>query len=463
MPESTVQRQSVRWWIFAAVLTADVLDLLSTTVTNVAAPSIVRSLSAPGSITPWLGASYSLALGSSLVLGARLGDKYGTRRLFLIGLTGFTLASAACALSTGAFGLVAARLVQGAFGALLIPQGFSILLRVFTRDDLGRVFGLFGPLMGLSSISGPVLAGLLLRANPFGLGWRSVFLVNVLLGAALFAISVRVLPRDPGTRDVVIAPGASLLLMGGLLAVLGGLTGGGTWSAHAIMLVVTGVVLLLLFAVHQSRSRRPLLTPSLFGHLSFVAGLVVGSVFFAATAGLLYVTSLYLQDGRGLGPLPTAAIMAPMSLGIIIASFAVHSSIERLGRRLIARGFALVGLGVLAYAATVHYAPETLWLLVFPHFVCGLGMGCCFGSLFAVALGDVTAEQAGSASGTLNALQQVSNSVGAALISTAYLTGATTTGPAHAVTTSLLAVLAIIAVCFACLPLLPRKVAADAH
>ncbi|GAA1229994.1 MFS transporter [Oryzihumus leptocrescens] len=465
MPGSTYPSRPVRWWIFATVLVADVLDLLSTTVTNIAAPSIVRDLSAPASLTPWLGASYALALGSSLVLGARLGDRYGTRRLFLLGVAGFALASLACALATGAVGIVIARIAQGAFGALLIPQGFSILLRTFPRDELGAVFGVFGPLLGVSAISGPVLAALLIRANPFDLGWRSIFVVNVVLGVGLFACAARLLPRQAGNRDVVLAPAASMLLMGGLGALLGGLISGsgGTWSTRAVALVALGFVLLLAFVRHQVRSRNPLLTPSLFRHVSFVAGLVVGSVFFAATAGLLYVTSLYLQDGLGLAALPTAAVMAPMSLGIIIASFSVRSSIERLGRRLVTAGLALVGLGVLAYTASVHYAPHSLWLLVCPLFVCGLGMGCCFGSLFAVALGEVSEEQAGSASGTLNAVQQLASSVGAALISTTYLAGTSATGSGHAVIRSLLVVLAVIAACFTCLPLLPRRAAAEAH
>ncbi|MFF9126596.1 MFS transporter [Streptomyces sp. NPDC014889] len=189
----------------------------------------------------------------------------------------------------------------------------------------------------------------------------------------------------------------------------------------------------------------------------------MGSVFFAATAGLLYVSSLYLQEGRGLGAFPTAAIMAPMSLGIIVASFTARGLIESLGRRLVETGLALVGAGALAFMLTVHGEPNRSWLLCFPLFVCGLGMGCCFGSVFAVTLGDVTLEQAGSASGTLNAVQQLANSAGSALISTLYLARATGDSPGDAVTTSLVAVPAIIAVRLACLPLLPPRAAPDSN
>ncbi len=201
----------LRWWIFTAVLVADVLDLLDATVTNIAAPSIVSDLHAPATLVPWLGLSYALALGSLLVIGGRLGDRFGDRRTFLVDLAGFTVASCAVAASWAPPPLIAFRLVQGVFGALLIPQGFSILLRVFPREQLGRVFALFGPLLALSSISGPVAAGLLLQIAPFGLGWRAVFLVNGLLGIALLALSARVLPHSAPDRAVVIAPVPSAL------------------------------------------------------------------------------------------------------------------------------------------------------------------------------------------------------------------------------------------------------------
>ncbi len=461
MPEKTLTSVA-RWWIFAAILAADVLDLLSTTVTNIAAPSIVSQLHAPQSLTPWLGSSYALALGSILVIGGRLGDKYGYRRLFLIGLFGFTAASLLCALAWDPVSIIAARIVQGAFGALLIPQGFSILIRVFPRENLGRVFGLFGPIMGLSSISGPVLAGLLIQADPFGLGWRSVFLINVLLGITLMIVSIPLLPRYEGRPGIRIDALAAGLLMAAILAMLGGVIQGGNggWGPLPIGAIAVGVVLFTLFVVHQRRSANPLLSPALFRNRSFVAGLIVGAVFFAAVAGLLYVTSLYLQEGHHLSPLEAAGTMAPMSVGIIVASFSVRGLIAGLGRRLVTIGLALVGAGTIGYLILVTAIPDTTWLLVFPLLICGLGMGCCFGSVFAVALGDVDEEQAGSASGTLNAVQQLANSIGSAVVSTIFLV-TVATDVQHAASTSLIFVLVAIGLCACALPLLPKKAAAD--
>ena len=465
MPETTYPSPTARWLVFAAVLAADVMDLLSTTITNLAAPSIVRDLHAPQSLTPWLGSAYALMLGSVLVLGARLGDKYGTRRLFLLGLAGFAAASLACALAVSPAMIIAARCVQGAFGALLIPQGFSLLMRVFPREELGKVFGLFGPLMAASSISGPVLAGFLLWLDPFGLGWRAVFLINVAIGAMLYPLSARVLPRGPGDRSVRLDPVAALLLIAGLLGVLGGLirSGDGSWDWLSASAITAGLVILGLFVLRQLRSPVPLLARSLFRIRSFVAGLIVGSMFFAAVAGLLYATSLYLQFGHGLTPLPAAAVMAPASAGIIAASFSTRGLIERLGRRLVAAGLTMMGAGATGYLAVIHLASGAMWALALPLLACGLGMGCCFGSVFAVALGDVQPEQAGSASGTLNAVQQIANATGAALISTAYLAVASTGTAGEAVTASLVIVLVIATLSLLALPLLPRQAAAATH
>jgi MFS family permease len=465
MPENTYPSPLVRWLIFAAVLAADVMDLLSTSVTNLAAPSIVRALHAPESLSPWLGSAYALALGSVLVLGARLGDKYGARRLFLAGLAGFALASLACALSVAPPMIVAARAVQGTFGALLIPQGFSLLLRAFPRTELGRVFGLFGPLMAASSISGPVLAGFLLWLDPFGLGWRAVFLINVAIGVVLYPLSARVLPRTGGDRSLRLDPVAAVLLIAGLLGILGGLISAGRhergWLPVAAM--AAGLAIASLFILRQLRSPVPFLTPSLFRVRSFVAGLAVGFVFFAAVAGLLYATSLYLQFGRGLAPLPTAALMAPLSVGIIAASFSARGLIERLGRCLVALGLIAMAAGTIGYLALILLAPGALWALLFPLLACGLGMGACFGSIFAVALGDVQPDQTGSASGALNAVQQIAAAVGAALISAAYLAAVSRSTARDAVASSLVIVLVITAASLAALPLLPQRAAADTH
>ncbi|MFI6458560.1 MFS transporter [Streptosporangium amethystogenes] len=454
-----------RWWLFAIVLAADVLDLIDATVTTVAAPIIVRDLVGDASLVPWLGLSYALALGSLLVVGARLGDRFGQRRTFLVGLVGFTLASLSCGAAWSPVAIVAFRLVQGAFGALLIPQGFSMLLRAFPRAELGRAFGLFGPLMAIGSIGGPVLAGLLIQADIVGVGWRSIFLITGVIGGALLVAAVRVLPAGDGDPSVRIDPGSSAAIMLGLLGLIGGVIVGGEngWGSPPVAAIAVGAVFLAVFVRLQRRSSTPLLEPSLFRVRTFIAGVTVRTVFFAAVSGLLYVVSLFLQIGEGLSPFETAGIMVVLSVGIIATSFGLREHIQRLGRRLVLVGILVTIAGILGFLGAVVGLPGKNVLLVGPLLIAGLGMGCCFGSLFATALGDVHEDEAGSASGTLNALQQVANAVGAALVSTVFLALGSGTDTRTATLASLGIIGAILVVAACLTPLLPRHAAADRH
>ena len=190
------------WAVLAVVIIADVMDLLDATITNIAAPTIVRDLGGGQTLIKWLGSSYALALGVLLVMGGRLGDRYGQRRLFLTGIAGFTLASLACGLSVGPFMIIVARLFQGAFGALLIPQGIAIMTAHFSRDMKDKAFSLFGPALGLAMVGGPILAGFMIDANIAGTGWRAMFLINLVLGTVGFIVALRVLPRDTGDKSV---------------------------------------------------------------------------------------------------------------------------------------------------------------------------------------------------------------------------------------------------------------------
>ncbi len=457
MSENSFPSSFLRWLVFAAVLIADVMDLLSTTVTNVATPTILRDLHAPEWIAPWLGAAYALTLGSGLVLGARLGDRFGARRVFLIGLCGFGVSSALCGLSPDAATIVLFRAVQGAFGALMIPQGFTLLLRVFPRSDLGRVFGLFGPLMAVSSISGPVLAGLVISLDPFGAGWRAVFLLNVIVTLVLLPLAVKALPRLEADLSVKLDPTAAGLLSVGLLGVLGSLTLLTGQALLPAVLAIGGIAALAVFVAQQRRSTNPFLAPSLFSNRGFVAGTAVGIGFFAITAGLLFATTLFLQTGRGLSALSAAAIVAPTSVGIIVASFSTRPLITRMGRRLLFAGLILLTVGTSTYLAIVLVAPDPVWLIAVPLFVCGLGMGCGFGTVFTLALGDIAESEAGSASGALNAAQQIANATGAALMSSAYLSIATATTAGTALALCLSIVLLVAVLALALLPLLPRR------
>ena len=214
--------------VLAVVIIADILDLMDTTITNIAAPTIVRNIGGGESLIKWLGASYALALGVLLVVGGRLGDRYGQRRVFLIGIAGFTLASLGCGLSVDPTMLIACRLVQGAFGALLIPQGLSIMVASLSREQLPTVFSVFGPVMAGAALAGPIVAGFVISANIAGLSWRPIFLINIVLGTFGFLAALRVLPSVPPSSSAPIDGLGAGLLGGGMLGLLYGLIEGST-------------------------------------------------------------------------------------------------------------------------------------------------------------------------------------------------------------------------------------------
>jgi EmrB/QacA subfamily drug resistance transporter len=450
-----------RWAVLAVVLAADVLDLLDATITNIAAPTITRDLGGGASLVQWLGASYALALGVLLVPGGRLGDKYGRRRLFLLGLAGFVAASPACGLAPNPTVLVVARLTQGAFGALVIPQGFGILGATWPREEIGKAFSLFGPVMGLSAVGGPILAGFLVDADLAGLGWRPMFLINLLLGGGALLAGARLLPRDTGDASVRVDGPGSALLAGAMLGLLGGLIDGsaGGRSSRPLTLLLLGLALFAGFCHRQRTAPEPLIRPSLLHNRGFTSGLVLGVLAFAAVAGLLYVVSLHLQRGLGRSPAGTALGLIPLSAGIVVASIACYRLIHTYGRRLVVAGLLLIlaGCGGLALPAEGGG-----WALVPPLLVIGLGMGTCFGTVYDVTIGDIAPEEAGSASGSLNAVQQLANAIGAAAVTMVYFKSADA-GETHALHTSLTAVAAATALCLPLVRLLPHRAPTEQH
>ncbi|MEW2393274.1 MFS transporter [Streptomyces venezuelae] len=460
--EQTPQAASTRrrWAILAVVLAADVLDLVDATITNIAAPAITEDLGGGPALIQWLGASYALALGVLLVVGGRLGDKYGRRRLFLAGLTGFTLASLACGLAPTPGTLVAARLIQGAFGALVIPQGFGILGATWPREHIGKAFSLFGPVMGLSAVGGPVLAGFLIDADLGGLGWRPMFLINLVLGGAALLAAVRLLPHDDGDRATAIDGLGSTLLGATMLGLLSGLIEGSAngWSAAPLLLVTAGLTAFALFCRRQTTAPDPLIRPSLLHNRGFKSGLVLGIVFFAAVSGLLYVISLFLQQGLGRSPSETALGLLPLSAGIVIASIACYGLIGRFGRTLVLAGLliTLTGTGWLLAQTAATGTDTGTWALVPPLLVIGIGMGTCFGTVYDVTIGDIAQEEAGSASGSLSAVQQLANAIGAATVTTVFFKTAHD-GQDHAMTVSLAVVAGVVLLCCPLVRLLPRK------
>ncbi|MEV4619625.1 MFS transporter [Asanoa sp. NPDC049573] len=450
-------RSSRRMWaILGLVLLADALDVIDATVTNIAAPTIARDLHGGEGLIKWLGTAYLLAMGVLLVVGGRLGDKFGQRRLFLIGISGFTLASAVAGLAPEPTLLIAARVAQGAFGALLIPQGMAIMMKAFGRDLLAKAFGLFGPVLGVSSVAGPVLAGFIISADLFGLSWRPIFLANVILGGIGLVIATRILPRDDGDRSTVVDGRGSGLLAVTMIGLLYGLIEGSTngWTALPVASIIAGVLFFAAFARRQRTATHPLVTRSLLQNRGFTSGMLVGLSVFAAGAGLVLVLSLFMQEGLHASARDTSLGLVPLTLGIITSAFAAMAGlVAKLGRRLVAIGLAVVVVGCGWLLAVVDRAG--LWSLTPALFVTGIGIGLCFTTIPMVALGDAKPEEAGSASGSLSSLQQLASALGSAAVTSIFFQAAAS-GLDHAMKVSLVVVLVVCALSLPVVALMPR-------
>ena len=418
-----------RWVALFVILAVEVMDLLDALVTNIAGPSIRVELGGSYSLIQWLGATYTLAMAIGLLTGGRLGDIYGRRRMFLIGAAGFTLASLACGLAQTPAELIGGRAVQGLFGAVMLPQGLGMIKQMFNQAEQATAFGAFGPVMGLSSVGGPILAGWLVDADYFGAGWRMIFFINLPLGIFAVIGAIRFLPEFRSERaprldllGVVLAAGGAFLLLYPL--VQGRELG---WPVWCFVLLAAGVVIFGLFAVYESRRERyqldPLVTPSLFRKRAFTGGLAVGLVFFASLIGTGLVFTFYLQIGLGYSPLKAGLTTLPQALGTVAGFVVAGAGLgEKMGRKLLLIGTVVMMVGTVGFAFTVRQSgPDiTPYHLIPAMVLLGAGMGLAMAPFFNIVLAGVDDEETGSASGALTSVQQLGGAFGIAVLGTIF-------------------------------------------
>jgi EmrB/QacA subfamily drug resistance transporter len=415
-----------RWIVLVVILAAEVMDLIDSTVVNIAAPSIRADLGGSYSTIQWVAAGYTLAFAVMLITGGRLGDIFGRRRLFIIGALGFTIASAACAFAPSPGALITSRVIQGAFGAVLIPQGLGVIRAIFPPKERPRAFGLFGPVIGLSAVCGPIMAGALIDANLWGTGWRMIFLINGPLGLIGVAGAARYMPdsRSAGrirldTLGMLMVTAAAVLLVYPL--VQGRDLG---WPLWTYALMAGSVPLLAVFVWYERRRRQsPLIDPALFGRRPFAAGLAVLTGFFCVVAGLMLAFGVFTQSGLGFSPLKSGLAMVPWAFGTAIgAAFTGGLLGPRMGRHIIHIGLFVLTVGLYGVILTLRHsgAATTVWDFVPAMGTCGIGMGLAIAPLFNVILAGVEDHEVGSASGVLNALQQLGSAVGVAVVGTAF-------------------------------------------
>ena len=338
------------WLGFLVVLAASVMDLLDSTIAQTAAPAIRRELGGSYAALEWISAAYTLAMSVTLLLGSRLGDLFGRRRVLLVGIGGFVVASVLCSLAPSSGALIAGRALQGAVAAIMVPQGFGLIRELFGDEGQQKAFGVFGPVMGLAAVAGPLVGGALVNLDLVGTGWRAIFLVNVPIGLLAIEAGRRYLPRSaPAAAGARLdAPSVTLAMVGGFALVYPLIEGREQgWPAWSFALLGLGVVALATFGLLQARrsrqGRAPLVEPSILRRRAYVAGLAVVLGFIGAMGGMMIALNVMFQTGLGLTPLACAVATVAIPVTAIGGSITSSALLAKIGRTTMHIGIVIDG------------------------------------------------------------------------------------------------------------------------
>jgi MFS family permease len=412
------------WGTTLVLLTGTFMSVLDFFIVNVAVPSIQRDLHTNSAGIEFVVVGFALAYGSGLIIGGRLGDIFGRRRLFILGMVLFTLSSTLSGASPNITTLVVARIVQGSSAALMAPQILTILGVTFAGRLRARAFNAYGVTMGLSAVFGQLIGGLLISGNVFGWGWRTCFLINVPIGSVALLLVPKFVPesRAPGRPKLDLL--GMVLIAAALIAVVLPLIEGRQegWPAWAWASLAVSVPLFALFAVHQQalarRGGSPLLSLALFRERAFSAGLAGQLLFWTGQASFFLVFALYLQFGRGLDALDAGLIFMAIGAGYMATSTTARFVAARLGRQVIALGgmTRVAGLAVMILTVVLIGVHGNIGWLVPALVIDGAGQGLAVAPLAVTVLSRVTPQHAGAAAGVLTTGIQVGNALGVAIV-----------------------------------------------
>ena len=448
------------------VLLGAALPLIDFFIVNVALPTIDHDLAAGQALLELVVAGYGLAYAVLLVLGGRLGDLFGRRRLFLAGMAAFGLTSLACGLAPDAWTLVGARVAQGAAAALMLPQVLATIHASTTGARRAKALSLYGATAGLAMVAGQILGGVLVAADVAGSGWRAIFLVNVPVALVGLLLAVRTVPETRSDRPAPVDVPGTLLLTLTLLSLLAPLTEGRasgwplwTWVSLAVFPFAAASFWRVELRADR-RGRTPLVPPSLLALVSLRRGLALVLPFSIGFGGFMFVIAVALQQGLGMGAVVSGLALVPMAVAFFGASLAGPRLVRRRGSRIVTAGGLLQGLGVALLALTVwrSWPDLSAWSLLPGMAVAGFGQGLQLPVLFRVVLSEVPAERAGVGSGVMVTTQQSALALGVATLGSLFLSLAASAGVRDALVATLLVQLAAVAVTVALSLRLPRRV-----
>ncbi len=431
--------QASRWAALPVLMAGTFMIVLDFFIVNVALPSMQSRLHAGPSTVEWVVAGYGLTFSTFLIAAGRLGDRIGRRRMLSIGLALFAVASAGCGLAPTASALIGFRLLQGLGAALVGPTVLSIIGVTYSGPDRVRAISVYGTVMGVAAAGGQLIGGALVQANPAGLGWRTVFLINLPIAAAALALARRLVPESRAAGAGRLDLAGTALVTVGLTAIVLPLVQGRQygWPAWTIASLAAAPLVLGAFVWHQISLRRrggsPLVDMRLFKDRAFAGGLVPQLVLWCGQASFFLVLALYLQQGRGLSAMSAGLVFTILAAAYLAASIPAPALTGRFGRTLVGFGALTLAAGHgLLLAAVWHEGTGGSLLPLVPGLVlAGAGMGLCITPLATVLLSSTSPERAGAVSGIMSTVQQVGNSLGVAVTGVIFF-GAVHHGVGHA-------------------------------
>jgi len=418
------------WLSLVATLIAVFMQLLDVSIVNVALPSIAQDLGATFASLQLVITAYTLAFACTLITAARLGDLYGRRRVFLLALGSFTLASVLCGVAQTPLQLEGARIVQGFTAGMMAAQTLAIIATTFPPAQRGRVFGIYGATIGMATILGPTLGGALISWNVLGLQWRAIFLVNVPFGIVALVFGYRnLLDSRSATAKRLDIPGVLLSAVGLFLLVYPLAEGRERgWPLWLVLMAVASAPVLVAFVLYEKRrgdrGDSPLIELSIFGDRAFAVGSVMALVFFSVLITFFFTVSLTLQAGFGFTALHSGLTTLPFALGSAVLSANSNRVAQRLGSLVLALGAGVLAVALLVFSVVLgQQGTSPHWLaLAGPLLLAGAGLGLFIAPLQTVILSGVKQENAGSASGLLPTFQQLGGSVGLAALGVVFFT-----------------------------------------
>nr|WP_062337093.1 MFS transporter [Herbidospora sakaeratensis] len=417
-----------RWRALAVCLVPAFMTLLDVSIVNVALPDIQAGIGASDSGLQWVVSGYALTFGLALIPGGRLGDARSRRAVFMWGIVLFTAASAACGAAQNEWWLIVARLVQGAAGALMMPQVSGYIQEMFQGAERGRAFGYLGAVIGLSTAVGPLLGGVLIQVFGEENGWRWVFYVNLPIGLLSLPFALRVLPAENVRRTLKAGfdPVGVLLLAAGLLLLLLPFLQNQQWPGGAKWLLVpAGAAVLAGFARWELRAARriePLVHMDLFRSRAFTLGGLIGVLYFAGFTAIFFVFTLFLQNGLQYSALMAGLASVPFAVGSGLSAGISGRLVHRYGRAMVAWGLFIVAVGFVATMLAVHAVPgrHAGWAAAGPLLLSGLGSGLVISPNQTLTLSQVPVGRAGSAGGVLQTWQRIGSAAGIAAVGAVY-------------------------------------------